>query len=154
MTTSSTSENFEVLVAPHTIEYTYTRSTGPMIGAYLTGLREGKILGSRGSDGRVLVPAIDYDPITSETLTEVVEVADTGIVTTWSWVDKPREGQPLQKPFAWALVLVDGANTPFLAAVDAASPDQIRTGVRVRAYWKPGRIGVAGDLTFVLEENP
>ena len=51
----------EVLVADHSIEYTYTRSTGPMIGAFLTGLRDGKFIGSRGVDGRVIVPAVDYD---------------------------------------------------------------------------------------------
>ena len=151
--TATTSSDEGVLVAPHSIEYTYTRSTGPMIGAYLTGLREGKIVGSRGSDGRVLVPASDYDPITSETLTEIVEVQDTGIVTTWSWVDPAREGQPLDRPFAWALVLLDGANTPLLAAVDAVTQDAISTGVRVKAQWKTGRIGVAGDLTFEIEEG-
>ena len=139
-----------VLVAPHSIEYTYTRSTGPMIGAYLTGLREGRIVGSRGADGRVLVPASDYDPITSETLTETVEVSDAGTVTTWSWVPAAREGQPLDQPFAWALVLLDGADTPLLAAV-ACNEGQIQTGARVKAHWKDGRIGVAGDLTFVLE---
>ena len=75
----------DVLSAPHAIEYTYTRSTGPIIGAFLTGLRDRKIIGVRGVDGRVLVPAIDYDPVTSEDLSDYVTVADTGVVTTWAW---------------------------------------------------------------------
>jgi uncharacterized OB-fold protein len=121
----------EVLSAPHTIEYTYTRSTGPMIGAFLTGLRDRKIIGSRGVDGRVLVPAIDYDPVTSEDLTETVELA----------------GQPLDKPFAWGLVKLDGADTALLAAIDVDDPSKIATGARVKARWAEDRIGAITDLT-------
>jgi uncharacterized OB-fold protein len=137
----------EVLSAPHTIEYTYTRSTGPMIGAFLTGLRNRKVIGSRGVDGRVLVPAIDYDPVTSEDLTETVEVGDTGVITTWSWNDRPLAGQPLDKPFAWALVKLDGADTALLAAVDVGDPAKVSTGAKVKARWAENRIGAITDLT-------
>jgi uncharacterized OB-fold protein len=137
----------DVLNAPHTIEYTYTRSTGPMIGAFLTGLRDGKFIGSRGVDGRVLVPAIDYDPITSDDLTETVEVSDTGVVTTWSWNDRPLAGQPLDKPFAWALVTLDGADTALLAAIDVDDPAKISAVVRVKARWAESRIGAITDVT-------
>src|SRR5690242_21549085 len=136
----------DVLTAPHLVEYTYTRSTGPAIGAFLTGLREAKVVGVRGADGRVIVPAIDYDPVTSEDLSEYVDVADTGVVTTWSWNDNPTKGQPLDKPFAWALVKCDGADTAFLVAVDAGSPDAISTGAKVKARWADERIGSIRDL--------
>jgi uncharacterized protein len=35
----------DVLVADHAITYNYTRSTGPVIGAFLTGLRDRKVVG-------------------------------------------------------------------------------------------------------------
>jgi uncharacterized OB-fold protein len=136
----------EVLNAPHTIEYTYTRSTGPIIGAFLTALRDGKIVGVRGVDGRVHVPAIDYDPVTSEDLTELVEVADTGVVSTWAWNDRPLAGQPLDHPFAWALITLDGADTAMLAAVDAGDASKISTGARVKARWAEQRVGSITDL--------
>jgi uncharacterized protein len=136
----------EVLSAPHSIDYTYTRSTGPIIGAFLTGLRNRTIIGVRGVDGRVLVPAIDYDPVTSEDLSELVEVADTGVVTTWSWNAEPRAGQPLQHPFAWALIRLDGADTAMLAAVDVGDAAQIATGARVKARWADERVGSIRDL--------
>jgi uncharacterized OB-fold protein len=136
----------EVLNAPHAIEYTYTRSTGPIIGAFLTGLRDRRIFGVRGVDGRVIVPAIDYDPVTSEDLTELVEVADTGVVSTWSWNDKPLEGQPLDHPFAWALITLDGADTGMLAAVDAGEASKISTGTKVKARWADERVGSIRDL--------
>jgi hypothetical protein len=136
----------DVLVAPHSIEYTYTRSTGPMIGAFMTGLRDQKVIGVRGVDGRVLVPAIDYDPVTSDDLTELVEVADVGVVSSWSWNDRPLAGQPLDHPFAWALVTLDGADTAILAAVDVDDPAKISTGARVKARWADQRIGAITDL--------
>ncbi len=136
----------EALVAPHVLEYTYTRSTGPIIGAFMTGLRDRKILGVRGADGRVLVPPAEYDPVTSAELDELVEVADVGTVATWAWNDRPLEGQPLTKPFAWALVRLDGADTGLLAAVDVADAAQMRTGMRVRARWADERVGAITDL--------
>jgi hypothetical protein len=136
----------ETLVAPHLLEYTYTRSTGPIIGAFLTGLRDRKILGVRGADGRVLVPPAEYDPVTSAELDELVDVADVGTVTTWAWNGTPLDGQPLDRPFAWALVKLDGADTGLLAAVDVTDASQMRTGMRVRARWADERVGAITDL--------
>ena len=64
----------EVLTAPLVIEYPFSRTTGPVIGAFLTGLREQVIVGTKTSDGRVLVPPMEYDPATGEAATEMVEV--------------------------------------------------------------------------------
>ena len=135
----------DVLVADHAIEYTYTRSTGPIIGAFLAGLRDKRFVGVRASDGRVLVPPTEYDPVTSDDLTELVDVAETGVVTTWTWNDKPVAGQPFDRPFAWALVQLDGADTGLLAALDVPL-DEIATGMRVHARWADERVGAITDL--------
>jgi uncharacterized OB-fold protein len=126
-----------VLRAPHHLEYTYTRSVGPVIGAFLTGLRDGRILGARGSDDRVVVPPAEYDPITAERSGELVEVGPGGTVTTWAWTEHPTPDQPLSRPFAWALVTLDGATTGLLHVVDAGSPDAMSSGMRVRATFRP-----------------
>jgi uncharacterized OB-fold protein len=135
----------DVLVADHAIEYTYTRSTGPIIGAFLAGLRDKRFVGVRASDGRVLVPPAEYDPVTSEDLTELVDVAETGVVTTWTWNDDPVAGQPFDRPFAWALVKLDGADTGLLAALDVPR-EEIETGMRVHARWADERVGAITDL--------
>ena len=140
------SHDQQVLVADHTIEYTYTRSTGPVIGAFMTALRDRQIVGVRAADGRVLVPPAEYDPVTSEDLSEIVPVADEGVVTTWAWNDTPRLGQPLDRPFAWALVQLDGADTGLLAAVDVPDATAMRTGMRVKARWADERVGSIRDL--------
>jgi uncharacterized OB-fold protein len=127
----------DVLVAPNIIEYPFTRTTGPVLGAFFTALREGFVVGVRGADGRVLVPPVEYDPQTATELTEIVEVGDEGEVLTWAWVTEPIDGQPLEHPFAWALVRLDGADTGMLHAVDAGTMDAMATGMRVRARWRP-----------------
>ena len=135
-----------ILSAPLVLEYPFSRTVGPVQSAFLTGLREGIVLGVRGTDGRVLCPPVEYDPVTSEDLTELVELPVTGTVTTWSWQPEPRRDQPLDHPFAWALVQLDGADTGLLHAVDAGSPDAMRTGLRVQVRWAPEREGAITDI--------
>jgi uncharacterized OB-fold protein len=142
----------EVLTAPLVIEYPFSRTTGPVIGAFFTALREGFIVGSRASDGRVLVPPAEYDPVTAEALTEIVEVGNSGEVLTWAWVTDPQADQPLDHPFAWALIKLDGADTGLLHAVDAGDESAMATGVRVTARWRDEREGHILDLEcFELE---
>ncbi|TSD95725.1 DNA-binding protein [Skermania sp. ID1734] len=136
------------------MQFDYTRSVGPVLGRFLTALRGKRILGIRGSDGRVIVPPSEYDPVTSKPLTEFVDVADTGTVTTWSWVAKPLEAHPLPHPFAFALIQLDGADTAMLHAVDAGSPDAMYSGMRVRARWRGETIGAITDIVcFEPGEN-
>ena len=56
----------EALHASHRLEYPYSRSVGPVIGAFLTGLRDGRLLGVQGSGGSVIVPPTEYDPTTGD----------------------------------------------------------------------------------------
>jgi uncharacterized protein len=138
----------QILSAQHVIEFHYTRSTGPVIGRFLGGLRDGRILGIRDAGDRVIVPPQEYDPQTAASLgpERMVDVADEGTVTTWSWNPTPREGQPLDRPFAWALIRLDGADTPLLHAVDVSGPDEMSTEMRVRARWAEEREGRIQDL--------
>jgi uncharacterized OB-fold protein len=136
------------LSAPLKLSFDYTRSVGPLLGQFFTALRERRILGVRGSDGRVLVPPAEYDPVTYAPLTEVVPVASVGTVESWTWQSEPLEGQPLDKPFAWALIKLDGADTTLLHAVAADSSDAIRTGARVHAHWIDEPVGAITDIAY------
>jgi uncharacterized OB-fold protein len=134
------------LTAPHRLEYTYKRSVGPVLGRFFTALREGRILGAKLPDGRVMVPPKEYDPDSGHAVSELVPVADAGVVVSWAWVARPREKQPLAHPFAYALIRLDGADTPLLHAVDAGSEARMRTGMRVRARWAAERVGHVRDI--------
>ncbi|MFI8358198.1 Zn-ribbon domain-containing OB-fold protein [Streptomyces cyaneofuscatus] len=136
----------DVLSAPLVVEFPFTRSLGPVQSAFLTGLRERTVLGVRADDGTVLVPPVEYDPVTAGELRELVEVATTGTVTTWAWNPSPRRDEPLGTPFAWVLVRLDGAATALLHALDAPGPDAVHTGMRVRIRWAATRTGAITDI--------
>jgi uncharacterized OB-fold protein len=141
------------LSAPVTVAFDYTRSTGPVLGRFLAGLRDGRVVGGRTSDGTVVVPPPEYDPVTHEQLTDFVEVADTGTVTSWTWVPEPVKGQPFDRPFAFALVTLDGADAPFLHALDVTSPDDVQTGMRVKIRWREARVGDITDIVSFVPES-
>lgn len=140
----------------HVVEFPggYTRSVGPVIGRFLSELRDGRMVGVRTAGGRVLVPPSEYDPETGEDVTgEFVEVGPSGTVTTWSWVPNPAKEHPFDRPFAWALIRPDGADTALLHALDlgvfeagAKPPKTLRTGMRVRPRYRAERTGTIGDI--------
>ena len=134
------------LSAPLTLSFDYTRSVGPTLGAFFTALRNRRITGVRGSDGRVHVPVIEYDPVSYEPLTEIVPVSSVGTVLSWTWQPAPLDGQPLDRPFAWALIKLDGADTALLHAVNG----EVKTGDRVHAHWVAEPVGAITDIAYFL----
>jgi uncharacterized OB-fold protein len=136
------------LSAPLRLSFDYTRSVGPILGQFFTALRARRIVGNRGSDGRVHVPPAEYDPVTYEQLTEIVPVAGVGTVLSWTWQSTPLEGQPLNRPFAWALIKLDGADTPLLHAVNAPDSNAISTGARVHVHWADEPVGAITDIAW------
>jgi uncharacterized OB-fold protein len=133
------------------IEYPYERTTGPVVGAFLGALRDGRIVGNRCGD-RVLVPPLEYDPDTAAPLDlDLVDVGPGGTVTSWTWIAEPTRKHPFQHPFAFALIKLDGADVPFVHAVDAGSIDAMSTGMRVAAQFLDVRAGAITDLYFVPE---
>jgi len=142
------------LSAPLKLSFDYTRSVGSLLGRFFTELRGRHIVGVRGSDGRVHVPPAEFDPVTYERLTEIVPVASVGTVLSWTWQPDPLEGQPLRRPFAWALIKLDGADTALLHAVDAGTSNAISTGARVHVHWVDEPVGAITDIAyFALGED-
>lgn len=137
-----------------TITFPYKRSLGPVIGTFMTALTEKRILGIRNGDA-VLVPPMEWDPATGAPLgPDLVEVGPAGTVESWTWVPRASVQHPLDRPFAFAFVRLDGATTPLLHAVDAGSPDAMRDGMRVAPRWRGRREGRIDDIVcFVPGES-
>ncbi len=132
-----------------TLEFPYTRTTGPVLGPFLTGLRDGRILGGR-ANGRVYCPPLEYDPATAAPVSpELVEVGPGGVVESWTWVAEPTTKHPFSHPFAFAMIRLDGADTAFVHAVDG----RVSTGSRVVARYRDERVGAITDVYFVPEEG-
>jgi uncharacterized protein len=136
-----------------TLELPYRRSLGPVVGAFLTGLRDGRLVGSRTAAGRVLCPPLEYDPDTGEAVDEIVDVGPLGTVRHWTWVDEPLRKHPLDRPFAWALVQFDGADTSMLHAIDAGTEGAIHDGMRVQVRWADERRGHLSDIVCFEPEG-
>ncbi len=139
-----------------TIRFPYKRSLGPVMGAFMTALTEQRFLGIRSGE-RVLCPPREWDPDTAADLSadDLVEVGPAGTVESWTWVSSPSAAHPLDHPFAFALIRLDGADTALLHAVDVASPDALSTGMRVAPRWKAERVGHITDVeAFVPGEVP
>jgi uncharacterized protein len=129
------------------LEFPYSRTLGPVIGPFLLGLRDGKLLGIRTGDGRVLFPPLEWDPVSGAPLgVDLVEVGPVATVESWTWVAAPGPKQPLDHPFAFALIRPDGADTSMVHAVDAGSIDRMATGMRVTARFNPEPKGIVSDL--------
>jgi uncharacterized OB-fold protein len=139
----------KALTASHTLEYTYKRSLGPVLSRFFTALRDRRFLGIRRPDGTVIVPPKEYDPETGQGLDDWVDVSDQGVVQSWSWVSHPRPQQPFEHPFAYALVLLDGSDTPFIHVVDVPGEESMNTGMRVKARWADETTGSITDFAFV-----
>ena len=56
------------------------------------------------------------------------------------------DSQPFDRPFGWALVRLDGADTAMLHAVDAPGADAMSTGMRVKVRWREEREGSITDI--------
>ncbi|GAA2622792.1 OB-fold domain-containing protein [Actinomadura fulvescens] len=147
----------------HVLEFPggYTRSVGPVIGRFLSELRDGRLVGVRTRAGKVLFPPLEYDPDTGEEVTsEFVEVGPAGTVRSWSWVPRPLDVHPLDHPFAWALIQPDGADTAMLHALDvgaraegAEAPRFLKTGMRVRPKYR-GRGKRTGSINDIACFEP
>tara|TARA_R110001599_G_scaffold353231_1_gene591081 strand:- start:169855 stop:170313 length:459 start_codon:yes stop_codon:yes gene_type:complete len=138
----------DLLTQAFELGFTYTRSTGPVVGRFLTGLRERKIFGIKSSDGRVIVPPMEYDPVTARELDQFVEVGQQGEIVSWCWVSRPLASHPLEHPFAWALIRLDGADVAMVHCVCADAEAQLVTGARVQAVWAEEPRGYITDIRY------
>ncbi len=129
------------------LEFPYVRSLGPCVGGFADGMRRGTLLGARTGDGRVLVPPVEWDPDTGEPLDlDLVPVGPDATVTSWTWVAAPSGMHPLDRPFAFAQLRPDGADTTLVHVVDGGAMTAMATGMRVTPRWRAERAGRIDDI--------
>ncbi len=141
------------LTAPFVLEYTYKRATGPVIGDFLTALRDGKILGAKTKRGPVICPPQEFDPQNGDDIESLVELGTSGVLTSFAVVHKPLPAHPKQEPFAFVLVKLDGADTAMTHIVMADDLSALRTGMRVKAVFADERIGFITDIDHFAPEE-
>jgi len=123
-------------VTPIRLRYLHTAS--PAEGAYLRGLAEGRLLGQRcPACGQVYIPSRGTCPADGVPTDAVVELPDTGTITTFSVVNVGYPGQQVTPPYVAAAVLLDGADIAFQHLILGCDPADVRMGMRVTAVWRP-----------------
>jgi uncharacterized protein len=109
-----------------------------------------KIFGTRcPSCSRVLVPARKMCSRCFRDTDEWVEVGPAGTVETFTVVRySTRSIQPATPPIIYAMVRLDGADTAFIHMLGEIDPDAAKTGMRVRAIFKPEPSGQILDIQY------
>jgi uncharacterized OB-fold protein len=144
------------LRAEHVLRFPYRRSTGAILARFFTEIRDHRrFLGVKTASRGVLCPPVDVDPDSLEDLSvdDLVEVGPAGCVKSWTWLREPRPGNPLERPFAWALIRLDGAASALLHAVDVGSESAMETGMRVVARFRDERNGDIHDIACFVPEG-
>jgi uncharacterized OB-fold protein len=123
---------------PSPVRLEFEVKPGKHYSAYLRGLEQGKIIGGRDPEsGKVYVPPRAADPITGNPTDDYVEVSQEGVLTTFTVIRIPFEGQKLKPPYCFGAIVLDGADMPIYHLISGIPYDEIRMGMRVRAKWKP-----------------
>jgi uncharacterized protein len=136
----------EALRADHDLAFTYRRSAGGAERRFLSGLARAEVWGSVDAEGRVEVPPVEWDPATGTPAERFVRVGDHGVVRSWTWVAEPGAGHPLDRPYALALIQLEGADTALLHFVEVDGEQDMRTAMAVRADWRTARSGSILDI--------
>ena len=132
----------ENLVMEHLVTLTYRERLTHNLDRYADNLLEARIIGHRCPNcSRVYVPPKGYCPLCVVTTSDddEVEIPDTGTVTGFTIITPVNYyGQTKTEPFVYASVLLDGADTTLGGQdITGVSHADLRTGLRVKAKWKP-----------------
>jgi uncharacterized OB-fold protein len=140
-----------IYLGNYRLQFNYSRTAGYAIGTFLNGLKEGKILGRKCHHcGRILVPPRMFCEWCFRETDQWVEVADTGIIGTYSvsYITADPKVR-LEKPIISGVVWLDGTKleTPssktvrhwggFMHYFGEVTPEKIKIGMKVKAVWEP-----------------
>lgn len=125
------------LIYEQKIDLPYSYTAGAAQRAGLTGLREGRLVGSRAGD-LLAVPARPFAPDGTH-LTEVEDAGDEGVLEAVT-VAHHLDGAP-----AFGLIRIDGASWPLLHRLGDGA-ERLDPGARVRAVWRAERSGAITDI--------
>jgi len=132
---AETQKPVTTIKTPIAIHYDYSIGAGSS--TFMRAIREGRILGSRCPDtGKVYVPPRLSSVETASPMSELVELPDRGVVYTYCIVNIKFYDQVLEIPYAYAYIVLDGADSAIMHLIQECPVEQMRPGMRVQAVWK------------------
>ncbi len=125
-----------VMAAPIRLEYLFTPGTAQT--RNLRGYARGVFIGQRCPVcNKVYVPSRGSCPTDGVATTDIVELPNTGTVTTYCVVNVPFAGQSIELPYICGQILLDGADIAFMGLIQEIPATEVRMGLRVEAVWLP-----------------
>jgi uncharacterized protein len=139
----------EPIVYEGRIKVPYSWQAGETASFFLTQLRDrGRIWGERCPEcHKVLLPPRKHCPFCFVDTSDWVELPDEGVVESFTVVRRETPIQPLDPPFAYALIRLDGADTGLVHLLGGVEPEKIREGMRVKAVFAEERRGSVRDIS-------
>lgn len=135
-----------------TYDVSYEWDAGEAMGAFLEGMRDGRIVATHCSScERTLVPPRKFCERCFRPTDRWTEVATTGVVETFSICHVTWDMRPLDDPELPAVIRLDGASEGgFLHKLGEVAPDDVRIGMAVEAVWRPleERTGSILDIAY------
>lgn len=147
---SSPPEEVRPLIHSRPRVWGYRYHAGPVRSKFLVELRDNqRIMGTKcPTCQRVYVPARSTCPRCFRDLEDWVQVADRGTLLDYTVVYQAEPPQPLPPPFAYGIILLDGADTGLVHVLGDVNLKELRIGMRVQAVFAPERKGHILDIKY------
>lgn len=146
----STRGEEETLTAERSFDSIFTYTAGVVRSKFLSEIRDNKkIVATKCPKcNMVWLPARSTCVRCFGSLKEFVEVSDTGTVTTFTVINNHETFYLMKPPFALGIIQLDGADTGLVHFIGEVNPEDINTGMRVRAVFKEDRKGSILDIKY------
>ncbi len=142
------SAELEPVIHSRTRLWKYRHYAGPVRSKFLVELRDNKrIMGTKCPVcNRVYLPARPTCFVCLSQLDEWVEVSDKGTLMTYTVVYQPEPVHPVDVPFVYGIIKLDGADTGIAHMVSEVDPKDLKIGMRLEAVFKEERQGSILDI--------
>jgi len=132
------------------MEIPYHNYVGRLASDFFIKLRDDtKITGTRCDKcNKVYVPPKSVCGYCFSKLDKLIDVRSTGTLLTFTQVFYKEAVQPVEPPFTYGVVLLDGSDTGMVHLIGEAKPEDIKIGMRLQAVFKDSREGNILDVKY------
>ena len=148
-------EHEKTMILNGRIDVPYNYNTGKVVGKFYDELEENhRLLGIKCPKCKtVYFPPRQTCGQCFENMEEWVEVESKGIVTNFTVVHYSEPSyQPVEAPFAQALIKLNGSDTPFVHLLGETDFDKIDIGMRVKAVFSDEKTGNILNIKYFKPE--
>jgi uncharacterized OB-fold protein len=140
----------DILVGDRNFDSIFTYDAGAVRSRFLTEIRDNKkLVGIRCPNcNLVYLPPRSICQKCFSNLTEFVEVGQAGTLTTYSIVYRPEPHYPLEPPFVYGIIQLDGVDTGLVHFVNEVDLQDVRVGMRLKPVFKEERVGSILDIKY------